>query len=399
MTVPKCSSFFYRVINGPTEQEVLEMIKNPQDSPMREEFNKILGDLNREKSALDKFNDIPDVHRYYENNDYMHPLKMKIKSRIENYSNAWLKLYEILNYIRPILRDKIVTIHVAELPGSMINSSHHWIYQNYPEAQHEWYAQSWINPAQKSLEDKYGLFKKYPSRWWIGTEEGLYGDLTDPEQVLYIERKAISVGKADIVTGDLGIHLDNNYESEEIMNMVPQFGQDLAALLSLKPGGLFITKHFTITNPFNVSWTILLSSLFFEFAICKPTSSRSRNSEIYFIGKQYLGMSAELREILLAKLKEFRTPNDKALFSSPLTEKQIFAISKSRKMNQVVYIRFLVKYINAMKRKDWSMTRDLKDNIQEASNLWLQNNMVYAIPQEKRLNSAIPQEKRSNSKK
>ena len=80
----------------------------------------------------------------------------------------------------------------------------------------------------------------------------------------------------------------------------------------LAPGGSFCTKQYTYFSPLNTSLIILLSNLFKEFYIIKPETSRPTNSEIYLLGKGYIGLLGNLENKLLdimSKLREIGTPD------------------------------------------------------------------------------------------
>jgi hypothetical protein len=335
-------------------------------------------------------------------------------NKIEKYSNAWLKMFEMLVYFHKIGKmDKInetmaadpsghiCTVHIAELPGSMICATRHWLWQTYKTISHDWYGESWVDPNSSALGDTYGLIAKHPERWLIGQEDGLNGDLSDPRQVEYIERRVLTFKRKPlIVSGDLGIDASINYDEEETLNQCSQFGQDITCLLILDIGGLMIAKHYLVTSDFTVSWVALLSTFFDAFYLCKPATSRSRNSEIYFVGTGYRGISTNMREKLLEKLASMKRMNmaDPMYSNALLTDDEIGSrtlnsicdVSRHRAMSQKIYLQFIVRYTKE------KLDRNNKDNSHgsdnklstlcvEAIENWLKTNHVESIPHNMRV--------------
>ena len=80
-------------------------------------------------------------------------------------------------------------------------------------------------------------------------------------------------------------------------------GQIISGILTLKPGGHFITKQYTTFEPITVSVMYALSALFDEFYLCKPQTSRQANSETYLIGKGFRSRVSMDHPYIAAMLK------------------------------------------------------------------------------------------------
>ena len=392
------------------EQLTLDAFNVPKTLSMDVKF-KTLNDLvNKEKNKQDQYESQSKTIWLRGQTDYYKGLKDKtyLGSKIERYSNAWLKMFEMLNHFGYVFKSlipadkpyKINTLHVAELPGSMISATHHWMWQNYvdkyPDITHDWYAESWVTSDKLTLSDEYGLIAKFPDRWWIGVDDGLQGDISDPRQILYIEEKSKHLETLPVLlSGDLGMDSSDDYDREEQLNMLPQFGQDVCCLLCLQKGGLFITKHHSTTLDFTVSWIALLSCFFDEFYLCKLTTSRARNSEIYFVGVGFHGISEHMRESLLAKVTDLKSRNwkDDGYTNSLLTEDQIgnttytaiFKATKSRSQNQILYLSFVTGYIADGLRGNDTLNRPLSRIKRDAVDLWINANPVKPIPDTQRI--------------
>jgi hypothetical protein len=407
MAIPKHSPFIKwtipRLSLDNVDKLTIGEFNKIKNSSYHDKFNELHTMVNKMKNELDKYEKDPRSVYLRSKADYFKGLKdpAYLGNKIERYSNAWLKMFEMLNYFGKEIIDKIPdkslinTIHIAELPGSMICATRHWIWQNYVrlnnKIRHEWYGESWVDINTTALKDDYGLIARYPEKWFIGLEVGLNGDLSDPRQIMHVEKKSKELNPLSIIaSGDLGIDASIDYDEEERLNLSAQFGQDITCLLSLQPGGLMITKHYMVTTDFMVSWVALLTAFFTEFHLCKPSTSRSRNSEIYFIGVNFLGISENMRKILLEKVTYLKTINikNKDYTNSLLTDEQIgsktimaiFKASQSRARNQQIYLSFISRYTAAGLKGDKSMESLIYKTKRDAIDYWMSNNQIIPIP-------------------
>lgn len=272
------------------------------------------------KSALDKEYKDPKFEKYWRDCD---PFKNERKlvaniGNTINVSNAWLKCYEILNYYKLLndhdnrddnINDKTLNelsgklllddnkptfIHFdnAAFPGAFIISTHHLIktqYYKLPKfTNYTWYGSSLLSPneqATEPLEDKYHLYKNYPDNWLMNKNNN--GDVLDMKNQLdFCKRLG---GKIDLYTSDLGFDFSSDYNKQEILHLPANIGQILSGLLTLKKGGMFFTKQYSIFESTTLSLMYATASFFEEFYICKPYTSREANSETYLVGKNFKG--------------------------------------------------------------------------------------------------------------
>lgn len=76
--------------------------------------------------------------------------------------------------------------------------------------------------------------------------------------------------------------------------------------MTLAVGGNFVTKQYTFFTPFSQSLIAIVAAVFEEVFVTKPLTSRPSNSEVYLIGRRFLGISPLLRAALLQKLAFYR---------------------------------------------------------------------------------------------
>jgi hypothetical protein len=284
-------------------------------------INKVKEKLNEYKSKLDIIYDAPngkyrfDMIRNGLDDYYLH--KKELYSAGINYaSNAFIKMYEMLHefaiipHILNILAKekkangqlpKFYSFHNAEFPGSFIMATKKYMEINYPHIAWKWYASSFLDGP---LNDEYSLYKTNRSQWIMSDEnDATRGDVTNDKFQYYLQN-LLSKKKIMLYTSDLGFEV-SDYNNQETLQAHANFGQIISGLLVLAEGGVFITKGYTIFEPFTVSLTALLSSMFDEFYITKPHSSRTLNSETYFYGKGYNPIDDSMRNLLLDRLQNF----------------------------------------------------------------------------------------------
>lgn len=222
-----------------------------------------------------------------------------------NISNAWLKCYEMLGHFKLIsdstktpdtsaksnltkLKGEFMHFDNAAFPGSFILAVHHYVRTRYTSLKFSWRGSSLldVNDQNKSpLEDKYSLYKEYKSNWLMNPNNN--GDvLLESNQRDFHKQLG---GKVDLYTSDLGFDVSSDYNNQELLHAYANIGQILSGLLTLKPGGCFITKQYTFFEPITCSVMYAAATFFEEFYICKPYTSREANSETYLVGIGFKG--------------------------------------------------------------------------------------------------------------
>lgn len=210
-----------------------------------------------------------------------------------NVSNAWIKCYEMLQSYKLIDTDSgagtgapILHFDNAAFPGSFIISTHHYA-TTMTSRDYDWRGSSLLVRNEENadpLEDKYRLYANYPEKWLMNDKNN--GDVTVESNVEDMRRQI--GGKVDLYTSDLGFEV-KDYNAQEMEHAKANMGQIISGLMTLKPGGSFITKQYTFFESVTISIIYATASFFDEFYICKPYSSREANSEIYLVGKGFRG--------------------------------------------------------------------------------------------------------------
>jgi len=233
-------------------------------------------------------------------------------------TNAWLKMYEMIDRLG--LMDDAAhrggrAIRVfcnAELPGAFVAATaHHAATTRAPPQSIDWVACSlWPGvaahtPAGGVLGDTYGLAAANASRWLMGPEAR--GDLTSADDVVDMVRRAHARlgGPVDLYTSDAGIDVGGAFDDQERLTARIHLGQVVAGLIVLGVGGTMLVKTFTFTEPWSVAIIAACAACFADLRVVKPVTSRACNSEVYIVGRGFLGISAAAAAALLDHLRGF----------------------------------------------------------------------------------------------
>lgn len=213
-----------------------------------------------------------------------------LKSRLRSYNaqivtNAWMKMYEILNKHPKLIPYKTVvkSFHLCEAPGAFISAIHHYLTNR--QIKLDWYAQTLVpNANNGALADHYQLIKKYPNRWLFGDQTDNSGDITH----CYLHRYYANhphLQNIDLITADAGIYTPPNQLEMVESNLIKvTLGQVACILACLRQGGSAILKVFLpMAEPLTISLVYLLYQHFKEVYFSKPTTSHCTNSEVYLV--------------------------------------------------------------------------------------------------------------------
>ena len=284
-------------------------------------------ELNKSKSRLDVINAnqkdakvyerIADIIRLHES---LRGPKGLVVTKFggEIVTNAWLKMYEILNtlsIIHPeIFRgEKMQTLSFAEAPGNFILAMNQFFATRHPSLDWKWLANTYRDPKEGSqyLGDSYGLMSRFENQWLYGPEKN--GDITSSTNLASFEKSCLEKwgSKAHLVTSDVKFApRDSNLSEQENENKPVQFGHLLGALMCLQKGGIMVLKEFTYFEASSVSYMYLASTFFEKLYIYKPSTSRPANSEVYVIGIGFLdNLTNDLKQTLLKLMDKIRPQN------------------------------------------------------------------------------------------
>lgn len=223
-------------------------------------------------------------------------------------TNGEMKMHEILMTHKNLTKTRFLkTFSLAEFPGHFVSALINFSEKN--KIKLKWVAQSLLpeDEASEVLQPDKILYEKFKENWLVG--KNIDGDLTNPKVIKYYE-KEFEKSKVDLVTADGGIPVSGkDYDRQEELHYNLIAGEILGALISLKKGGSFVLKIFSISTKTTESLIYLLRMSFDEVKITKPYTSRDRNDEKYIIAYGFIGKNKVMPVIkLLYKFIEKATP-------------------------------------------------------------------------------------------
>ena len=262
-------------------------------------------------------------------------------SVIKPLSRSYFKMVEMLyvtNFINELNKDKhIRSAHIAEGPGGFM--------------------QAIIDVAEKerrNIKKMYGITLKSDKYYIPGWKKSTYFLKKYSEIInisygkdgtgdIYIKEnqdnfiKNINV-KVDIFTADGGFDFSLDYTQQEKQIFSLLVSSFIVAIQSLGINGMCVIKMFDTYSSHTKALISLCGSLFKEYTLYKPATSRPCNSERYFIGKKFTGFSKPVLDTL-------RTIYENTLKNSyPYTELDeneynfIESISKAYEKKQIEFI-------------------------------------------------------------
>lgn len=264
--------------------------------------------LNAAKSRLDPYNSRSKVDECFKKTwmrfraiqDTYRGLKKRVATEFgaKNVSNAWLKYWELYNEYKLIPSGPLLAFFNAELPGAALCAFMYYTEMYGIPA--DWRASSLIEDTSDStaLGDTYDLYEKYRDKWLMGPTNN--GDSTLLDNIDDFAKK-LGDG-VDLYSHDAGIDVGDDFNIQEQLNAKLHLGCALAGFMTMKPGANFIAKQYTFFETLTWNLIIIYASMFEEFYICKPVTSRDYNSEVYLVGKNYLGGDLS---VLRRRLRDF----------------------------------------------------------------------------------------------
>jgi hypothetical protein len=313
-------------------------------------------------------------------------------------------MYELIEEMKLIdCRSPIRAFCDAELPGAFIVTINHFVKTVCPtKPDFDWIGSSFFpeDAAKKGDftilgDEKYGFYNNNRQNWLMGPRPNampvgmpdITGDLMNAGVIKTISEavhtRFKSTGGATLATGDAGTDVSEDYSNQEKSTALLNYGQVLAAILSLAPDGHLVTKQYTFMSQFNRSLIALVSYLFDEAYVVKPVTSRPANSEIYIVGKYFRGISPELTNKLLVRCEFYGTrglsPTDEFPLFDPADFKEIDEVLLEA--TKVIHYEQQIDFLNEIDLlyKNPSIPRDFRKIANSVNQEWLQKYPLYQI--------------------
>jgi hypothetical protein len=281
----------------------------------------------------------------------------------------------------------------AELPGAFIVTINHFVKTICKTPDFDWVGSSYYPEDAASagdltiLGDKYGFYTNNRSNWLMGPKPNALpidvpdttGDLMNGAVVVTVANSVHarfeSTSGATLATSDAGIDVSEDYSNQECDTSLLNYGQIIAAILALAPGGHMVTKQYTFNRPFSRSLIALVSLLFDEAYVVKPVTSRPGNSEVYIVGKGFLGIEKPLAEELVQRFSVYSGNKDAPCKYAPLFKPEDYKaideelLKAATKIHTEQQVEFLNEMYDYYQNKEYDL--DLKDIYNKTQKEWL----------------------------
>lgn len=230
---------------------------------------------------------------------------------LEQGSNAWLKLWEILHCFGIPCREdhKLRSLHLYEAMGSFICSLNHYI-RTVVECKSgnsltwEWFGHSTavkggVQATDFSTEEK---FAQHTKEHWIASD-GADDKLMSLDLIERIWEKVGGKKSIDFVTACGSVHSDDDPNQQELVSLPLILCELYTALGVLSANGMLVLRVFTLLERISIQLVFIVASCFEELYVVKPCTSRSSNAELYLVCLKYKGIS----ESKLSKMGSYIT--------------------------------------------------------------------------------------------
>jgi 23S rRNA U2552 (ribose-2'-O)-methylase RlmE/FtsJ len=231
-----------------------------------------------------------DITRQFKNDkikpsDDINTFSIKYFSSDRIISRAFYKMWELLMMF-PLLPDQsknITTVHLAEAPGSFVQSIIYYRNKFFPKeyTDKDIYIATSIDSDKKSSEYVPSFNTNLTSIKNFKQWSYKNSDLTQCPIIdkFILDHKNT---KADLITADGGFNWkDENYQEQEAYLLL--LSEIYCALKIQKKGGCFVIKFFEIFTELTVKMIEILKRFYSNVIITKPLLSRLSNSEKYII--------------------------------------------------------------------------------------------------------------------
>ncbi|CDR95586.1 ribosomal RNA large subunit methyltransferase J domain containing protein, putative [Babesia bigemina] len=244
---------------------------------------------------------------------------------VELVTNAWLKLYDILqtykvlDAVKPDLDTEggvVRSFHISECPGGFIAALNHAIKQRNSLAELAWQAIS-LNPYHegnshgKCLAEDI-LFRETARNWLNGADDS--GNVTRTLNIEYIWdrisrpsrfNKGRSPVLVDIVTADGSFDCQADPNNQEALTAPLKLAEVVCALGLMRVGAIFVLKMFTLFEESSLSIMALLNMCFKTVEVYKPHMSKANSSEVYVVCMHFNGITSVLLCALCKIVSEY----------------------------------------------------------------------------------------------
>jgi len=286
-------------------------------------------------------------------------------SVIKPLSRSYFKLIEMLHVLEffeklPKQTPKIRTAHVAEGPGGFIQAVTELVERNKKILQQA--TAMTLKPVDQRVPGwrRASAFLHHHREVRLHYGADGSGDVYRQEnQDSFVKATAPGV---NLFTADGGFDFSINYDIQEQRAYNLLVCSATTGLRCLMTDGSFVLKLFDVFSQPSIILIGLIANCFSEWTLYKPALSRPCNSERYFLGRGFKGLSADVLKCLMdiqAQVRDNLYPTNAESFLSEETLAYIRAHIATNTAEQLLAISVAEKY--AIHPEMWYSTQLQRD--------------------------------------
>lgn len=318
-----------------------------------------------------KIRNTPKVRRFF---DYEIRDTVKDKLKNQNISNAWIKMYEILNTYDLFGQDTNIfhTFHICEHPGGFIHAIKYYL-ENVLHKKHDFIFQSLKPESDPQIfkPDK-ELLTKYSDKLDYGPKKG---DITIPENILYYADK-YKDRKFNLITSDCGLDFSENFVGQESGLYKVFYGAIITAIGLSTNGSNYVFKLFSFNDNKTIEFLQLVCLFYERVDIVKTMTTKSGSGENYCVclNYNYKGDKGKILKLLTdymnAPYNTFLLTSINDTFLKRIYENhKLISLRRITTMNLLLFRFFNYKYI-----KD---NQDIINYVQNYTNYYVNHFLTF----------------------
>lgn len=377
------------LIEGPPPWKSVEWVKSPpwtSDTLPKPTFVDWISNNNEDILAIkDKIGTLDKEHKWelakkmvnpyelvYTHDDDRLPPSLSLDQPL---SRSYFKLIEMLDVLK-FFDDytKIKTAHIAEGPGGFVQAV--YTRAEYKKKQVVSSIAMTLRPTTTHIpgwKKASAFLYKYKQVKIHYGEDNTGNIYNSKNQDSFVEEgKGVHLFTAD---GGFDFSVDYSCQEQNVYHLL--LCSSIIGLQVLVQGGSFVLKFFDCNSPHTIHLIILLGRCFKEWTLYKPAMTRPCNSERYFLGKGFRGISQECLDNF--KRIEQESKNNKYPLAEFITEIEQAFIKKHIQMSITQQIKFIENAIVLSKTPEVWWSSWLKQCIYQSS-LWCETFHVNAHP-------------------
>ena len=313
---------------------------------LTDEVTKKMLEYNAITPQFQKIRNTPKVRRFF---DYEIRDTVKDKLGNENISNAWIKMYEILNTYDLLNNSNIVdTFHICEHPGGFIHAIKYYV-EHVSKKKHDFVFQSLKPESDPQIfkPDK-ELLTKYSDKLDYGPKKG---DITIPENIMYYANK-YKDRKFNLITSDCGLDFSENFVGQESGLYKVFYGAIITAISLSTNNSNYVFKLFSFNDSKTIEFLQLVCLFYERVDIVKTMTTKSGSGENYCVcvNYNYKGDKNKALKILTDYMNSdkdtFLLTNINDTFLQRIYEShKLISLRRITTMNLLLFRFFNYKYI------------------------------------------------------